>query len=355
MKERFYTKRGETLTSKYQGYNPDFLLDELKRFYLDNNRIPMSVDLDYKGCGYPSRKTYAKYFGSLDSALRLVGLLTEDKKNYEDKKFLISELHRYTETFGKQPFSREMDSNSDFPCKYHYVKAFGSWNNAIKEANLKPRVSKYTDKELRQHFFHFVETNGRPPKLHEFNNNTDYPSFWCYQNRFGSWNKAFLHYGFEPYEGACGKLNFFDNGELCRSVFEYDLSKWLRKNNISYLRNVPYQDFIETYQGRKDCDYVIIHNGEWIWLEIAGFYSKREKKSSLEKRYIKNFEHKKEQLLSEFNYVIIEGHEMEDKPIDELMSFLWDIPYCPYSNSEPIYQGLFTNEEMEEYVEWLKL
>lgn len=286
--------------------------------------------------------------------MREAGFDIKEKPNYKDKAYLLSEIKRYIDIYGKQPTSKEIDSAKGFPSKSYYQIEFGSWNNALKKLNLKILSDRYTDDDLKNKFFEFVEVNGRPPKLHEFNSNDNYPSFWCYQNRFGSWNKALMQYGFEPYEGTAGKMYWFENGELCRSTYEYDLSCWLRNNNISYLRNVPFRDFIDDYEGRKDCDYVIIYNGEWIWLEIAGFYSGREKKSSLEKRYIERFEHKKDNLLNNFNFVVLEGHEFENASIDDLLDFIWDIPYDPYSANEPIYQGVDEDIQMEEFMEWLK-
>src|SRR5206468_11774730 len=180
---------------------------------------------------------------------------------------------RFISEFGKQPYSREMDNAKGYPSKHVFERVFGSWNNAIKDAGLKVRVSQYKEEELDEAFFRFVDIHERPPVLHEFNDNSEYPSFWCYQNRFGSWNKTLIHYGFEPNEGNSGSHYEFENGEVCMSKYEFDVSNWLRKNNISYLRNMPYGDLLGWYEGRKNCDYVIIHNGEWIFLEIAGLYT----------------------------------------------------------------------------------
>ena len=333
------------LKSKSKGYDPNFLLEELKRFYTNNKRVPISKDLDYKDCGYPSRKTYVKHFGNLNNALKLAGFNIKEKPNYRDKKYLIDEILRYLELYGKQPSPNDIDSNPDFPCKYYYTEVFGSWSNALREANLTPRTTYYSDEELKEHFLRFVAENGRPPTLHEFNNNPDFPSFWCYQNRYGSWNKAVSYYGFKPINPSTGFYYEFKNGEICKSKYEYDVSTWLRDNKISYLRNVLYREFIEDYYGNKDCDYVIIHNGEWFFLEIAGMYTNRDKKSSVESRYVKRFDHKLNELLIHFNYKVFYPEDFRNRNKNELFLFLQETTEKTWFKSEPLYKGMADEDE----------
>lgn len=340
-------------TTKNGKFKEEHLIAELRRFHSEFNKIPSSSDFEkLKSNRYPSRKSFSNHFGTFNNALRAAGFNVQDKPIYT-KDFLISEIHRYISEYGKQPYSREIEEAEGYPSSYHFEKLFGSWNHAIEAAGLKIRVSQYTNQQLDDAFMSFVNENGRPPKLHEFNDASKYPSFWCYQNRFGSWNKTLIHYGFEPHEGTSGKWHKLENGEICKSSYEYDVSNWLRENGISYLRNVPYRDFVDNYEGRKDCDYVIIHNGEWIWLEIAGLYSNREKKSSMEKHYVKAFEHKLEHLLSNFNYQIFYPEDFDDYDIDELFDFLWDIPDSPpWDKPEQIFQGV--GEDFDEVIEWLQ-
>lgn len=322
-----------------QTYKKDFLINELQRFYKEHRKIPTQSDFEGKKNGYPSRKTFVNHFGSFNNALRAAGFDVKDKPEYT-KEYLLNEIGRFIREFGRQPYLRDMERVEGYPGKYLYKKIFGSWNNAIKEYGLRPWVSQYTDEELEKFFFDFVEKNGRIPTLHEFNNNPDYPSFWCYQNRFGSWNKAIEAYGFEPIKGSTGYVHEFDNGEVCKSSYEYDVSNWLRKNNISYLRNIPYKDVIDWYDGKKDCDYLIIRHGEFIFVEIAGLYSCREKISSVERDYMERFNHKKEYLLSELNHVILYPEDFKKRTLDEMFSFLFEIDCPEWLTYEEIYQGV---------------
>ena len=54
-------------------YTDEFLLNEIKRAYINLGRIPMCNDFTIKK-GYPSYSTYIRYFGSFNNALIIAGL-----------------------------------------------------------------------------------------------------------------------------------------------------------------------------------------------------------------------------------------------------------------------------------------
>jgi hypothetical protein len=329
----------------------DVLINHLKKFVNEFGRQP--IQKDFEGLqGYPSRRTFTNYFPTFDDALRAAGFDIPRKITYT-KEILLAEIHRFVTEHKRQPSIKDMDSFDGYPGKRHFEKSFGSWNNAIKAAGLKEHVSSYSDEELKDRFMNFVRLNGRPPKLHEFNNNPDYPSFWCFQNRYGSWNKTLITYGFDVSVGNSGSHHEFDNGELCKSHYEFDVSNWLRKNKISYLRNVLYSEWIQDYEGKKDCDYLILHNGEIIWLEIAGLYPYREKSSNMELDYKKRFDHKLNNLLSNFNYKVLYPRDFKEKTLNEMFSFLFEIKRPYWLTYEEIYCGVGEEFEVRE-LEFIK-
>ena len=222
----------------------EYLIHELQRFVNEFNRLPTYNDFE-TSTGYPSRKTFDKYFTNVDSALIEAGygdykfirnnmLLTLNKeKEYETmtleqkKVFLINTLYDFVEKYNHVPTGRELDENINYLNKGYYRTVFNKYNNALIEAGLELNsVSQYEDKFLKQEFLRFVDKHGRIPYLHEFNV-SEYPSFWCYQNRFGSWNKAVIAYGFEPNDSDT--TYYLDNGEKCMSRYEWDISRWLLK------------------------------------------------------------------------------------------------------------------------------
>ncbi len=58
---------------RHKEYTKDHLLNELKRFEKEEGRIPKEKDLS-NNLGYPSIQSYKNYFGSLNKALKLIGM-----------------------------------------------------------------------------------------------------------------------------------------------------------------------------------------------------------------------------------------------------------------------------------------
>lgn len=326
----------QTTTSKYGGYNEDFLIDELHRFYKENGRPPNSEDLEKGNTGYPTRKTFSKYFGSFGNALVKAGYDYRGIENYQDRKkplpkgvYTFTKEHikncidEYIKTYGEVPSLKEISSIPEYPDRNDFRRLFCGFNNALIEFGYKPKhVSNYSDEELCNAFLEFVNKHGRIPSYSEFNN-TEYPSFWCYQNRFGSWNNAVIHYGFEPNNNGTGFTYTFDDGEIVKSKYEFDVSNYLRLNNIKYKRDVLYKDYINDYNGRKNCDYVIKKDNILIFIEIAGFITEYDSKSKIELDYIKRFEHKLKLINnSNLNFIALYPKDFKSKSLDEIFSFL---------------------------------
>lgn len=317
----------------------EYLTNELHRFIKEHNRLPTSID--FEGLkGYPARKTFSKYFGSVNNALIKIGYGDYDfikdgmittlnkEKEYESmsiqqkKKYLINKIYEYKNTYNKIPTMEELDKNVNYPNRSLYRTIFGGYNNALKEAGLElNQVYKYDDEFLKEEFLRFIDENGRVPYQLDFNN-SEYPSFWCYQSRFGSWNKAVMAYGFEPND--CNAIYYLDNGEKCMSGYEYDISKWFNNHDIKYERDIPYMKIHNTYEGKMDCDYKITNDNKIYYVEMAGFYPKINSKPSEEEKYYAKKLHYKIRLLNEakVNYLIIYPEDMKDKSLDEIFSFL---------------------------------
>lgn len=172
-------------------YTKDFLLQSLKRFYIEKGRVPIANDFcnDTK---YPSVATIIRYFESWNNAIRDAGLwdnritvrITDDKLLYYMKQF-------YKEN-GRTPTHYDFNNNPNYPSFGTYIERFGSWNNALREAGLWHNrvIVRMTDGELLEYLMKFYEENGRIPTCYDFNSDPNYPNVATYQKRFGSWNKA---------------------------------------------------------------------------------------------------------------------------------------------------------------------
>jgi len=326
----------KTTTSKYVGYNKEFLISELQRFEKEHSRPPICSDFNKGSDGYPSNKCYVKEFGSYGNALVEAGFDYRGIENFQNRnkpipsgirsftKEKIKEcVDEYISIYNEVPSLSEIKLIEGYPDRNDFQRLFGGYVNALKEFGYKPKyVQHYTNQELENEFMRFVEENNRIPAYVEFNN-SDYPSFWCYQNRFGSWNKAVKHYGFEPNKIGTGFCYEFEDGEIIKSRFEYNSSFYLRKNGIKYDRDVLYKEHIGNYHGRKNCDYVIDVNGKLLFIEIAGFITDCKTKSSIELQYIERFENKLDILnKSNLTYKVLYPKDFETRTMENIFSFL---------------------------------
>lgn len=307
-------------------YKPKFLIDEVKRFAKEFGRTPTATDFDNLE-GYPSRKTFSNHFTNFDEAIMLAGFevvgrgsftLNTYPEVYNNREFLINEVYRFTNEFGYIPTIKEMTEKEGYPTRSHYRKVFGTWNNALEECGLELNsIAQYEDSFLESEFHRFVIENKRVPTIKDFNK-SEYPSFWCYQQRFGSWIDAIRSYGYEI-PNTYGFKYTFDDGETVLSKYEHEFSLYLKQNgfiyNRDYFTEVYYKDFINNYNRLHRIDYIVQLNNRKIYIEIAGFLRDYKdnyyndiviKKSYRSEQYRLNLM-KKEQMLKESNleYYII--------------------------------------------------
>lgn len=317
-------------------YNKDNLIPILKKFYEEYNIIPTSQFMEKHSREYdlPSRKTFETKLGmSWFEILELCGLnphhnkikSTKIKPLHDDKDFLINIIYEYIEEYNEIPTIRKINAYYGRELKVFYKRYFGSWNNCLKELGLKLNsVSQYTDKELEDAFLSFVDEYGRVPSINDFNA-TGRPSFWVYQNKFGSWAKACMHYGFKP--NNRDEEYYMEDGEICDSSYEYDISTWLKSHNISYRRNVSYMEVDKDYHGKMNCDYVFdLDNGETWYVEMAGFirtYNFTKLKDRRSQIYYFKIKYKEKLLKrNNANYRIITVKDMKNKSLYEIFDFL---------------------------------
>ncbi len=112
------------------------------------------------------------------------------KLQEEERKIYLLEFLRYFHyKEGRVPETRDFNGNRKYPSYVIYYKVFGSWNNAIREADFIP-TKFLNDEELLRYLIQFYEENGRPPTKIDLNRNPKYPGCRAYINRFGSCQKA---------------------------------------------------------------------------------------------------------------------------------------------------------------------
>ena len=117
---------------------------------------------------------------------------TKSKERYKyTKDELLEYLRQFLEENGRIPANDDFNNNPKYPSFKTYAKSFGSWNGALKMAGLQINIfTKIADSELLTYLEQFYKENGRSPTRRDFSNNSRYPSYITYVNRFGSWNKG---------------------------------------------------------------------------------------------------------------------------------------------------------------------
>ena len=124
-------------------YTDQYLIEDLIIFKEYLGRIPSSRDMDLDGLT-PSSKLYSKRFGTWNNALKKAGLsILRNSVNYSHKsdEFLISKLKTLKEELNRTPRRRDLAGIKGLPGRGVYERRFGSWDNALIKAGLKPNCN----------------------------------------------------------------------------------------------------------------------------------------------------------------------------------------------------------------------
>lgn len=336
-KELGFTKSG---TFDGHIYSKEELISAFKKFVNELGFIPTALFCDEHGKEYnlPNRKTYTNKFGGwanvlhecgYDDELVNLGYVKDSNNQYvlkhHNAQFLINLIYEYIDTFNENPTITKISDYYGMDLHSVYGKFFGSWNKCLESLGIKLNIKQnYTEDELKTCFMNFIKEYDRVPTIQDFNK-TGRPSFWVYQQRYGSWAEACMHYGFKP---NCRNPEYYmEDGERCDSSYEYDISTWLKSKNISYIRDVPYIDFVDGYNGKMNCDYHITQDdGESWYVEMAGFVKSlnyKDTTSSEEEMYLRKLKYKIKLFnRSGVNYHIIFRDDMKNKSMVDIFKFL---------------------------------
>lgn len=278
-----------------------FLIRKLTAF-VEKNGYPKRKKYDFRPENkMPTLRMYEEYLGGdLVDWLELCGYKLSDEEKYEMR----------TRGGRSKKLSKEdcihiimkMQSKLNRPLEYKdfrnptmdeigvtaIKKYWGSLNKMKSEIGLEIVQESMMDKQLSKEDFDktiqdiidFLDKEGRNfTTTREINENGN----WSRYGTLDRMSKKYYSIGLVEYLkefnilfGKQGNgLNYdFADGEHVTSQFEYMFSKYLKENgfkyNKSYIRDVKYRDFIPTYKGNMNCDYIIDINGTKLYIEIAG-------------------------------------------------------------------------------------
>jgi hypothetical protein len=172
------------------------LLAELERLNEELGRTPTVEDMWEEGRF--GSATYETAFGSWNDALREANLDVNVRSDIPEKE-LLSEIQSLSDEISKTPESREMDQRGKFDSTT-YSSRFGSWNEALKQAGFDPLLrSDIPESELIDEIHRLADTLNRPPTRDEMEYQGRFSSS-IYSRRFGTWTDSLIEAGYGPHK-----------------------------------------------------------------------------------------------------------------------------------------------------------
>jgi Homing endonuclease associated repeat len=256
-------------------YSDEFLLSELKRYYEEYNKVPTCADF-VQNDNYPHYKVYIKRFGSWNNALKRVGLELNAEFNIT-KHEIIKKARNFYEENKRSPYWNELGFSRTV-----YKKYWKQFSDMLIEAGLplnkKTRIDHFkTDEELINDYLNLYKKLGRIPVANDIDNNPEMASFKTYKKRFGGYRELWKLCGIENNiildENKYGFICLDKNGDICKSYAEMVITNLFIENNIKYIKEYRYENFIPTLKGsRYAMDWYLPEKD--ICVEYFGIYRK---------------------------------------------------------------------------------
>ena len=169
------------------------LLAELSRLSNEIDGTPTSRDMAERGKYAPA--TYSTAFGTWNDAVREADLDPTKLRDIPNSE-LLDELERLTNQLGQPPTVHQMEKHGRFGAKT-YSTAFGSWNEALSAANLELNKEKNVGRSrLLDEIKRLRDASGEVPTAETMRRQGRF-AVNTYKRRFGSWNKALQAVGYE--------------------------------------------------------------------------------------------------------------------------------------------------------------
>ena len=174
----------------------DELLDELTRLRDALDRTPTSMDME--SSGRFGHATYSSTFGSWNEAIREANLSVNVRSDIPETE-LLDELKSLRDELGRAPERREMDRQGQFDSST-YSHRFGTWNDALRAADIVPSTRiNIPEVELKNEIRRLADELNRPPTRDEMEQQGKF-SHSVYSHRFGTWTDALIETGLEPHK-----------------------------------------------------------------------------------------------------------------------------------------------------------
>ncbi|WP_436932455.1 homing endonuclease associated repeat-containing protein [Halosimplex halobium] len=127
---------------------------------------------------------------------------------------MLDEIQRLAEEVGETPTSTDMNIRGEYWAS-QYQDEFGGWNDALREAGFEPnQPRKIPTDDLLNEIRRLAKELNRTPTKEQLNDRGKYYG-QSYLKRFGSWNEAVRQAGLEPNQ-QISQFAFQEPPDACR-------------------------------------------------------------------------------------------------------------------------------------------
>jgi len=314
-------------------YSDEELLDKLKDYCIKYGKTKPRLDTNNDECH--SNATYISRFGSMENALKLIGMehLWGDKNKFIKqwtREEIINELIKFCKENNRFPKTDDFENTS--PSTNAIRRQFNSnWSNILEELKeyvpeleneINDYLYKYTKEEMINRLKLLYKENNQIP-TYEIITNTDYmPSYKSYHIKFGSLKLALIEA--ELYDLIENK----DKKKYNKYHTEDELLKLLKDYIIKHNKIPNYNDLNESIDMPSINTYENRFGSYLIALELIGYKDQHISNNQTLKRYTD------EEMI---NNMKILYNELGRIPNFE------DIDLCEYSANSSTYYNRYGN------------
>jgi len=265
-------------------------------------------------------------------------------------------LFNLKDKLGRSPMSIELKTYN-LPSYGVFQRKFNmSYNKIIESFGWEPvglAIENRSEEKLLDDFMNLFKELKRVPYLSDFSSRSNIASYTTYKKYFKSIENVCKLLGIDYelyYKGAgAGKICLDNNGGLCKSLIERDISNFLIANNITFEKGSSYSELIDGDKRQFDWKFKI--NNIPYYIEYAGMYH-RKPRGGIDMRYTKKIKKKIKDLYKHgyFNQCLfIFPWDIKNRSLSDIFNFalktsLIDIPYT-YDN-QTIEYGRYTEQEL---------
>ena len=298
------------MTNSRNKYSDEEILKQLKEHYQKNLGISVkSFTADKEAC---SVRTVTQRFGSWKNALEKAGLKEKELKKYRDKD-ILEQIRKYYMKNGKH--TREgFDKDRTVCSSWVVFNRFGSWENALKKAGIKPRI-KLTRELVTEQLKECYARNGRIDK-EIFDKDKETCSSSHVAWLFGGWNKALE----ETELKAKKEYVEYDKTKLLEILREkVKTGEFIHRNDVEDIKGIPSYEYIKKL---------------WSWKELSQILGlKRKVHKYTKKEIIEKYKEVKNELsywrgkfsYAEFNEITGIGNDTIVKYFGSIRNFINEI------------------------------